>query len=328
MGFIRHSLWHEHPSPFRVRELDSKSQIAALVARLVDMTDSREQPLSFDLPVRFYARGCVAWDDENPARGFRGLTTRPLLLTTANTVIACMHPGNYCYPGGVEWGPDSPHAWWTGKMANLPRIRTIIDERITPLLEAARAAGMRVLYLLQGWRNAMRYPQYRELLERVPEPDTSAIPRSPNLAWRQERDADIYGPDWRTPERNEKLAQVLDVAPPIEPRPSDWVAATTAQASTLLSENGVWNILYTGFDTNGCVWLSEGGMHKMGKLGYRCILLRDCTLGGETAETFPESEMTESFIRLVELGSYTASSLDLRRELGAAGRPKRESARN
>ena len=279
------------------------------------MSNPVEREVAFSLPVRFYARGCVAWDHPNPATGFIGRSTRGLDLTTRNTVIGCMHPGNYACPGGVEWGPDAPHAWWAGKMANLPRIRGIIEERLTPLLRCARAAGMRVIYLVQGWRTAMRYPQYREVLGRVEEPGAATVPRSPNEAWKAERERDMYGPDWRTPERISRLADVLDIAPAIEPQPEDWIAATTAQASTLLAEHGVWNILYTGFDTNGCVWLSEGGMHRMDKLGYRCLLLRDCTAGAETAETFPAEDMKESFISLAEMKCYTADSRDLVRAL-------------
>ena len=275
---------------------------------------------AFTLPARIYTRGCVAWDDENPATGFTGLTTRELRLTTKNTAIGCMHPGNYCYPGGIEWGPDSPHAWWAGKMANLPRIRQIIDGRIAPLLDLARAAGIRIIYLVQGWRTAMQYPQYREVLERVRAPDAATgVPRSPNEAWKAELDRDVYGPDWRTQERIQAITEILDVAPTIRPQPCDWVAATTPQASTLLAENGIWNILYTGFDTNGCVYWSEGGMYKMGKLGYRTILLRDCTTGGETAETYADEGLTRAFIAMIEMRSYTADSSDLCRSLRQAG---------
>lgn len=130
-------------------------------------------------------------------------------------------------------------------------------------------------------------------------------------AWKQLRDKHIYGTTWRTPERTVGLSEVMDIAPSITPKRCDWVAATTAQASTLLSEHGIRNIPYTGFDTNGCVWLSEGGMHAMGKLGYRTILLRDCTTGAETAESYPSEGLTRSFITLVETGSYTADSCDL-----------------
>jgi len=281
-----------------------------------------KQPTDFTIPVSSHKRGCVDWEDPNPARGFAGRQTREIVLSTDNTVIACMHPGNYGYSGGIEWGPEGEFAWWTGKMANLPRIREIIDERIAPLLAGARRAGLRVLYLIGGWKNAMNYPQYRELLDRMPEPEVTNAPlRSPNEAWRKESDLDHYGPEWRTPERNQRIVEVLDVAPSIKPQPEDWIAATTTQTSTLLSENGIWNILYTGFDTNGCVWLSAGGMLEMGRLGYRTILLRDCTTGAETAETFPGQEMTKSFCQLVEYGGYTSDSASVIRALSQTPPP-------
>lgn len=268
-----------------------------------------KDPTDFTITAEFYQRGCVDWEDANPAKGFVGNRTRPLALSTANTVIACMHPGNYCYPGKVEWGPEGEFAWWTGKMANLPRIREIIEQRLAPLLACARRSGLRIIYLIGGWQNALNYPQYRELLARVKEPEIkNPVPRSPDESWRADSNADHYGAEWRTPERNRRIVEVIDVAPPIKPHPADWIAATTAQTSTLLSENGIWNILYTGFDTNGCVWVSPGGMLEMGRLGYRTLLLRDCTTGAETAETYPDQEMTESFFQLVRYSGYTSDS--------------------
>ena len=96
-----------------------------------------------------------------------------------------------------------------------------------------------------------------------------------------------------------------------QPEPQDWVATTTAQASTVLSENGIWNLLYTGFDTTGCVWRSAGGMWPMSKLGYRTILLRDCSAGAETAETFPTEGLTKAWIQVMEMQVATAVSSDL-----------------
>jgi nicotinamidase-related amidase len=264
---------------------------------------------SFTLPVRVFQRRCVAWDHENPATGFRGRTSVDITLTAANTVIACMHPGNYCRPDGVSWGPDSPFAWWTRGLAHLPRIRRIIDERIAPLLRTARSSGIRVIYLVEGWSTTERYPQYRDLRARVPEHPVD-MPRCPDDSGRREILEAIYGPGWLTGDRK-ALSDVMDISPAIAPEAGDWVAATTAQAATVLAENGIVNILYTGFDANGCVWMSAGGMRPMSRLGYRTILLRDCTAGAETAETFADERLTEAWIQVLEMLTCTADSRDL-----------------
>jgi nicotinamidase-related amidase len=279
--------------------------------------------VTFTIPIQFYERHCVAWDDANPAKGFAGAVTRPLTLSSDNTVVGCMHPGNYCYPGGVEWGKDSRCAWWAKNSANLPRIRKIIDGRIAPFLTRARRAGIRVIYLLQGWACVTRYPQYREIAARVKEPVVD-LPRSPNEEWRREFRTAMLGPEMFMGDPG-RIHEVLDVAPSIAPQPQDWVIATTAQATTLLSENGISNILYTGFDTGGCVWLSAGGMRDMSKLGYRCILLRDCTTGGETAETYDHESLTKAVVSLLEMTYATADSGDVLRALeehGQAGIPR------
>jgi hypothetical protein len=47
--------------------------------------------MEFELPIRYFVRKGVAWDDGNPAKGFRRTTTGVVKLDTADTAIACVH---------------------------------------------------------------------------------------------------------------------------------------------------------------------------------------------------------------------------------------------
>jgi nicotinamidase-related amidase len=62
----------------------------------------------------------------------------------------------------------------------------------------------------------------------------------------------------------------------------------TDQLDDYLKARQIETLIYTGFATDMCVLGSEGGARAMLARGYRCILVRDGTVGVETPEGFPE----------------------------------------
>jgi nicotinamidase-related amidase len=265
--------------------------------------------LRFVLPCRYYKRCAkeVLWTDPVPERALVGWQETPVTLASSNTAVLCMHTLNYGFPGGPAWSPDSPFRLWNRCVPSVPRMRRITTERIAPVVQAARRIGMPVIYMV-GVSIAQRYAQHAEIARRAkvfPNVDV----RSPYEGWRKEREEQSLDKGWD--ECAAKLGQVLDVAPPIKPTRNDLIAVTTAEASTLLRERGVWNILYTGFDTTGCVTNADGGMGPMGILGYRCFILRDCTTGGETAETAAEETITKATLQYMSMGYYLVDSAQL-----------------
>jgi len=273
--------------------------------------------IEFTFPVQYFAYGCAFFNDPIPERGFKGLQKKMLTLNAANTVIACMHPSNIGFAGGVPWSANSPYIDYVRAWGSVPRMKKIIEEHIAPLIEIAHTVGMRVIYLISGWDCAKKYPQYREIAGRVPE-TISKLPLSVYRDWEKEYNEEWNGPGYSGGAKD--VQSVLDIAPPIAPQPQDWVVTTTAQATTLLHENGIWNILYTGFATGGCLVWSEGGLLAMRALGYRKIVLRDCTLHGETAETSPNMELTRSALLMIERSglAYTASGRDVQSAIESA----------
>jgi nicotinamidase-related amidase len=174
---------------------------------------------------------------------------------------------------------------------------------------------MTVIYLVDE-TIAKRYPQHAEIARRAkvfPKVDVF----SPYMGWKKERDEQIFDKGWRAEESKKQMNRLRDIAPPIKPTPNDPVAITTAEASMLLRERGIWNILYTGFDAGGCVLSSDGGILAMHELGFRCIVLRDCTTGGETAETAAEETLNKSAVSFMGVAgiAYSADSVRLLNEI-------------
>ena len=282
------------------------------------MDNASNETAEIEFPVRYYKCQCALFDDPVPARGYKGHVEKPLVVRASDTVVGCMHATNLGYPGGLEWSADSPDAAITGSIECIPRMKDIIDNRIAPLLCAARSIGMRVIYLMGGhdkW--AETYPQYRELAARVKSP-TEHPPRC-SKDFRQEFLREVLGSEYMEMAKRDQVRTDGAIAPTIEPQAQDWIITTRAQVAALLSENGILNVLFTGFDASGCLMTSPGGVKHIGALGYRCVVLRDCTTAGESAETAPDLLITKCMLTVMEMfRAYTADSRDVIRAIETA----------
>ena len=104
----------------------------------------------------------------------------------------------------------------------------------------------------------------------------------------------------------------------IAPEPDDHVVATGDELHELLAEHHVLFPLYAGFATNICVMHRDYGVLAIGARGYLPILLRDCTIGIESADTLDGQLTTRTAIHDVERRYYTADSRELLAALTAA----------
>jgi len=101
----------------------------------------------------------------------------------------------------------------------------------------------------------------------------------------------------------EEYYQIIDqrrILPDIEPVEGDFVVASGEQLHRLLRHQQILHLLYAGFATNMCILYRDYGTRAMAARGYNVVLLRDCTLGIEGAETDAQSRLTEAAIRMIE----------------------------
>ena len=267
------------------------------------------KPSEFTIPARYYSRGSVDWDGGVPAKGFRGELTKHITLSAKNTAITCVHIGNEEYPGGGYYCGDEPGVEAYYHLA-MNRMHAVIENNIAPLLNAARAAGARILHLAPC-REAYaeeNYPQYREIKSRVKIPPLEWDPsKLPNVEWLQtvrrahkEKRDKILGPNFRLVL---KEGEQPDIAPLVKPQPEDWVVASgwDKMASTLFNENGIWNLFFVGFEAASCV---PSALRRMRSLGYRCFIVEDCSKALETRETREKEEIQNTFFKAMQLGGY------------------------
>ena len=267
-----------------------------------------EQTLEFTFPARYYARALP------------GHARKSMTLGAANTALLLSQTSNMGYPGVLNWRKDSPYARTLALFEHVPRMRRIIDEYIVPLVALARGAGVQIIYAVSGWESAAKYPQWQAIDKRVGKPEQESIIKSPNQAWMEEFEADVFMPGYG--QAMLELRQVLDIAPPLAPHPKDWVVTNAGQAELLMNERGIWNVLCAGFDTPYDLRFSQ---NMRWRSPYRFFLLRDCTAGPERHDTIQGENLKNAAITIMEMGvrSYSALGSDIRAAIrkGQAGSP-------
>jgi nicotinamidase-related amidase len=263
------------------------------------------------LLVRVYQIARVYGPGMKPSgeEGFRETLLRKPVGQVGLVLVHCWNVGE---PTGPY--PIGPDAHCPGEAADwVPTAHEIIAQKIKPVLEAARKAGMAIFHLAQP-TYAPRYPQYLRVASdpdlQPPESATVAgcvRPRSFEQHWRDQYGADFPGPIWET------HADVFDIAEAVRPLPAEAVIVDGWQLNGLCRRMDIDTLFYAGFMADLCLMNIPGAIREMfAKFGYTCIALRDCTTAYEFADTYEGRWMTCAAIRLLETDlGYTASGEEL-----------------
>lgn len=272
---------------------------------------SQSSPAIFKLPLQYYQIAQL-YGPGMPSSGKEGLHTKLLEKASDRIGLVIVHPWNLGEPDGpypIESGTRIP-----GEAGDwVPKAHEIIALKIKPVLEAARQADIAVFHLAQS-TYAPRYPQYREIAAdpelRSPEKrvrfEVSVEPRSVSEMWEAEYGVDFPGPVWKT------HADTFDIAKALRPLPEEAVFLDGWQLNGLCRRENIDTLIYVGFMTDLCLVNIPGAIREMAyKFKYRCVVLRDCTVAYEFAETVEGNWMTFAAIRLIESAmGYSASSDD------------------
>ncbi len=260
--------------------------------------------LHFTIPARYYCRGTPDWESPFPAKGYQGEKEKAITLDASTTAITCGHLDNEGYPGGGRYrgepGVEVFYREWR------QREQFVVNERIAPLVNRARAGGISILYLVNGWASSKKYPQYREIASRVKTPSANwSLPPHPHRdeieQWKEEKEEEYLGKDFREEFGEEKS---WDIAPPVSAHCEDWIVTSGSQSSTLFKEKGIWNIFFLGFEGASCLLNLSGGLLDMSRRGYRCFLVEDCSLCLETRKTRAQEEIKRAFFQSMQLYGY------------------------
>jgi nicotinamidase-related amidase len=258
-------------------------------------------PNTLNLPATFYR----AVPTSDPP----GRITETWSLDMAKTCFVSLH----CWNVGCPGGPPVPDEYWVD--FGFPETHEVgwqvLMEELLPCLQAARKAGLTVVHVqseLIGKRYPHLQPPMAEPSRRVP---ARPGPVSNHPSIRANR---VHGEgfnDWEGWKR-------LDFPDPVKPLANETVVVGTEQWDDWLREKGIDTLIYAGFCTNLCILDAPGGMRQMAPIGYRCLILREATLGAEFPETLAERIQTRETLRFIEAWvGYTGSTKDFLRACGA-----------
>jgi ureidoacrylate peracid hydrolase len=223
---------------------------------------------SFPVRARYY--------DMVPVGAQKGYTEVVLDLPAAATAFMLVDVYGQGYSEGAP-RPEREPLWFPG---SFELARSIIKDYIVPCLEAARAAGLPIVYVNNS-----------NPLVRGDRSEFGAVLRRTHGLTDAER--------WEAA-HPEEFAFSSCVAP----RPGDYLCPKLFYSGfegtftdTLLRNLGVTHLVAVGFATNACLHttLTEA-MYR----NYRVVLLRDCTAGMECDDTYREMSLTQAFVRFIE----------------------------
>ena len=226
-----------------------------------------------------------------------GETFKPVSLQPAQTALLLVDVYHAAEkPEGKELvHPLYEQAWWE-----------IVDQRLPPLLQAARAMGMPVIYAMNSApRIDLPHSAFGRRLEQ-------SLGFSP--------EAHFCEPTVEPMEFVRGDLVQLAIPTHIAPVPSDYYirkhtysAFFETRLESLLTNLGVKTVLCAGFVANCCLFFSLADALFR---GFEPICIRDCTLAAEKpgeVEGFPQTEWT---IRWIEsILAPTATAADVTRAL-------------
>jgi len=214
-----------------------------------------------------------------PGEAYGGWKTEPLDLPLERTALVSMHTW--------QFGPPEEVPGIYRAVEYLTRADAIMKSVYSPIMSAARQAGMPVLHIVSGKSYFRDLPGYAETVKLAGEPPAApeGAPKDPVVAQLKTFRSQRVFPG----EHNQKDIDVAHNAVqfPPEARPLDGepIAENAHQLNAACRERGVSHLIYIGFAINWCVLMSPGGMMDMSRLGYLCSTIREATTAVENKES-------------------------------------------
>ena len=236
--------------------------------------------MSEDRTIKLKARHYRALPIDDP-----GYEEETFELPVKATALIGMHCWNIGCPDGPPLNMNfCVDLGWPQSTAEGYRI---MKEVMRPSMDAAREIGLQVIHVEADWMDE-QYPD-------VPSRRDKTKTYQPQ-GRQAEMIARAHGADYMTKSPLAKMRR-CEVVSPVGDEPMVFYSDTLDE---YLKSKGIETLIYTGFAADMCVLGSEGGGQAMLGRGYRCILMRDGTVGVETPAGFAERLATRYAIHIFE----------------------------
>jgi nicotinamidase-related amidase len=189
----------------------------------------------------------------------------------------------------------------------LNRATEITQQKIVPMLEAARNAGVTVIHAPSPRVVESHHP---ENMPPAQEPSPAPPQKWPPADFRGLYRQNEFGrnPEPRLNEAHARYVTELKISDLSKPLPNEPIIADGEQLHQTLSDRKILHVFYAGFATNWCVINRDYGLIATSHKGYNVVLLRDATTGVEFHDSVDQLTATEIAIREIET-KYAWSAL-------------------
>ena len=225
-----------------------------------------------------------------------GLETVGLDIEVGRTALVGMHGWNIGCPDGP---PIDKHfcvgLGWPQSTIEAGRIMT---EIMRPAMDRARSVNLSVCHVETDWMDA-QYPGIVSRRKTYVEPERT-----------DQEQAMLDRAHGKNYMKDSPLAHMCR-AEIIAPKDDEQIFFYSDVLDKYLRDRDIDTLIYMGFATDMCILNAEGGARPMLSKGYRCILMRDATVGVETPESFPHRLATRYATHLFEWSvGYSTTSVD------------------
>ncbi|HJN15996.1 MAG TPA: isochorismatase family protein [Armatimonadota bacterium] len=268
------------------------------------------------VPIRRYRLYPKSMREEDFSAKSFAAEERLVDISPSQSAIISVDTWNNCYgdePFYPEKGRFSELTYLGNGSEVARKIRDILDNRIALLFAAARRCGVQLIHSMPGYiadRDCYRpYHLYPDMEVEAPTPQ-----EWPPAEFRQALSDEITRWTWgeQAPQEWPAIRAKMDFAPPVAPVPGDIVMpqdhATVPKLQRHFRKRGIDTLFFVGFLANACLLYKPGALVDMGRrLGYRCIVLRDCCQTTEYEDTIDDFATQRIFTKLIETGPYFTS---------------------
>jgi len=108
--------------------------------------------------------------------------------------------------------------------------------------------------------------------------------------------------------------QILGLHPSLRPvkRDREFIESNIRRIQEIFRENGILHLFYVGGATNQCIMNRPVGIRNMASGGYNTIILRDATMALEMTDTWDTMPITKAAVREIEVNyGFSALSTEL-----------------
>jgi nicotinamidase-related amidase len=194
------------------------------------------------------------------------------------------------------------------------RSEIIIQDKLLPLITTCRQHHMPIIHA-PSLPVAREHPNWTNLIEK------SEMTKQRD-DWPPTDFRTLTGPykTYQRPfePREEERQQLPELTfhPDIQPLSNEPVIGTGEELHRLCKRENILFLFFAGFNTNACILSRDYGTLQMSNRGYQVILIRDCTTGMESADTYTTLAQTHGAILLLEMfGQYSVSSDEITHHL-------------